>query len=120
MHAHLYTHLCADMIYDAVVWRCLGLFTSCMLIPQSHVNRWIEDLKPENIMLNGEKPEIMLVDFGLAREAGKELEEGKDVAQFACTTMHYNALHTYIYIYIDTNRDFRVMLQSAAFGSFRV
>ena len=27
-------------------------------------------------MLSGEKPEITLVDFGLAAEAGKELEEG--------------------------------------------
>ena len=36
-----------------------------------------EDLKPENIMVSGEKA-ITLVDFGLAREAGKELEEGRE------------------------------------------
>lgn len=38
------------------------------------------DLKPENIMVSGVsgEKEITLVDFGLAREAGKELEEGED------------------------------------------
>eukprot|EP00434_Breviolum_minutum_P001796 symbB.v1.2.001591.t1/scaffold88.1/size340390/26 len=36
------------------------------------------DVKPENIMISGEKPEITLVDFGLAMDAGKEVEEGED------------------------------------------
>ena len=35
-----------------------------------------KDVKPENIMISGEKPEITLVDFGLAMDAGKEVEEG--------------------------------------------
>lgn len=45
-----------------------------------------EDLKPENIMVSGVsgvsgEKEITLVDFGLAREAGKELEEGEGLRE---------------------------------------